>query len=37
MGTLLGSLAVSSHGDVEGLPDKKTFHQLMDNREEIHR
>ena len=37
MGALLGSLAVSSHGDVEGLPDGKTFHQLMNNREEIHR
>ncbi|MBJ2356512.1 sugar kinase [Sphaerochaeta sp. S2] len=37
MGALLGALAVSSHGDVEGLPDGKTFHQLMDNKKEIHR
>lgn len=37
MGALLGALAVSSQGDVEGLPDGKTFHRLMENREEIHR
>ncbi|MGH0054304.1 MAG: sugar kinase [Sphaerochaetaceae bacterium] len=37
MGVLLGALAVSSQGDVEGLPDGDTFQQLMENREEIHR
>jgi len=37
MGSLLGALAVSSHGDVEGLPDGKTFQQIINHKEEIHR
>ena len=37
MGALMGSLAVSSYGDVEGLPDRKAFDELMLNEKEIER
>jgi 2-dehydro-3-deoxygluconokinase len=37
MGALMGALAVSSYGDVEGLPDRKTFDQLMFDTKEVQR
>ncbi|MDD2394811.1 MAG: sugar kinase [Sphaerochaeta sp.] len=37
MGSLMGALAVSSYGDTEGLPDRKTFDELMKNEKEIDR
>lgn len=37
MGALMGALAVSSYGDIEGLPDRKTFDELMQNEKEIER
>ena len=35
MGSITGSLAVSSYGDVEGFPDRSTFDRIWDNTKEI--
>lgn len=37
MGNLMGALAVSSYGDVEGLPDRKALDELLMNAKEIER
>ncbi len=37
MGALMGALAVSSIGDVEGLPERKSFDELLQNEKEIDR
>lgn len=35
MGSITGSLAVSSYGDIEGLPDRMAFDQIWKNTKEI--
>lgn len=37
MGVLMGAFAVSSFGDVEGLPDREQFDKIMNNSQEIYR
>ena len=37
MGSMMGALAVSSYGDVEGLPNRKTFDRLFSNTQETKR
>ena len=37
MGAMMGALAVSSYGDVEGLPNRKTFDRLFSNTQETKR
>lgn len=37
MGALMGAFAVSSYGDVEGLPDRETFDRKLNNIADVYR